>query len=182
MRRTALAVAAALLVASCGGSSGLAAHAVFAVATGFSNSGPATTIDVTDIGLPLLHNQSSLPVRLQRVSLTTSRRAVHVLYVVAYKYSQIRIGFGVTVGNLLEHCRKSDTPYPVGDVVTPAGSDSDWDIVIGVQISEPGVYHLDRAKITYTTGGHVGWQYQNLNLTIRVSAARPGAKPGLTGC
>jgi hypothetical protein len=64
--------------------------------------------------------------------------------------------------------------------VTPPQADSAWFVLIAFTISKVGRYHLNRVKIGYTTNGHRGWQYQNLNITIRVhDPAWPGPVPPL---
>ena len=63
-----------------------------------------------------------------------------------------------------------------------SGAFASWLVVIAVTVARPGRYYLGRAKISYTTGGQNGWQYQNLNTTLYVHAAPPGAKPWFDGC
>jgi hypothetical protein len=172
-------VAAGMAVAACAGPPGPLSQeqVVFPVASGFSQSGPATTIDVDDIGLPLLHNLSSHSVRLRSVRIAGEPRAVHLDSVTAYKYGSGG-GIALTRGNLLKGpCRRYMTPYPVGDVVTPPHADSNWYVIIALTITRPGRYDINRAQISYTTNGHRGWQYQNLSTTLEITAARPHAEP-----
>ena len=89
---------------------------------------------------------------------------------------------GIGRGNLLRYCRKTNRPYPVTAAVAAPHAYANWEIVIAFTIAKPGVYRVGRAKISYTVGGHSGWQYQNLNTTIRAVPAPPGAKPHLDGC
>jgi hypothetical protein len=152
---------------------------VFAVApaAGYTQSMPSTTINENDVAIPLLHNLSSNSVRLRWVRLTGVPKAVRVDSVVAYKYGQVG-AIALSQGNLLTGpCRQAMTPYPVPDVAAAPHSDSDWYVMIGFTITRPGRYHIQTTQIGYTTGGHNGWQYQNLDTIITVSKARPGAKP-----
>ncbi len=54
--------------------------------------------------------------------------------------------------------------------------------MLAVTFARPGIYHLERAKIFYTTDGHSGWQYQDLDTTMTITAAGASAKPQLDGC
>lgn len=80
------------------------------------------------------------------------------------------------------YCRQRDKPYPVTDAVTSPHSDSNWYVVIAIIFATPGRYQLGRAKILYTSDGQRGWQYQNLDTTVVITAARKGAKPAFSGC
>lgn len=155
---------------------------MFTVATGFSQGGPAATIDVVDLGLPTLYNLSRHRVRLRAVSLVSVAPAVHIKSVTAYLYSQAGGGVGIIHGDMLRYCRKQDIPYPLTDAVTPPHSYSNWFVVIALTFTKPGRYYVGRAKIYYTTNGQRGWQYQNLNTTIVIAAARKGTKPAFDGC
>jgi hypothetical protein len=66
--------------------------------------------------------------------------------------------------------------------VTRPHSESPWNVVLAVTFARPGTYHLVRDKIVYTTRGHTGWQYQELDTTITVTAASKGTEPELDGC
>jgi hypothetical protein len=172
---------AALLVAGCSGSAGGGERVVFRVASGFSQGGPATTADVIDVGVGALRNVTGHSVRLRKISLVAEPEAV-TAQMTAYRYSQTVTGLGIEHGNLLAHCRRSLTPYPVTDVIAGPHSDSGWLVIIALRFAEPGRYRLDRVRIDYTTNGQPGWQYQNLNTTIVVSAARKGTRPRFDGC
>jgi len=171
---------AVLFVASCSapakpGGAGV----VFTVVSGVSQGMPATTIDVVDVGMPGLHNLSGYSVRLRRVSLVSVARSVHLRSVTAYRPGG---AVGIGHGDLLKYCRNVNEPYPVNDAVTPPHSDSIWNVVVAITFAKPGRYYLGRAKIYYTVNGQRGWQYQNLNTTIDITAARKGAKPAFDGC
>ena len=58
------------------------------------------------------------------------------------------------------------------------GMQADWFVVISLLITQPGTYHLDEAKITYTSGGTTGWQYMYLGVTFIVrNPPKPGPRP-----
>lgn len=73
-------------------------------------------------------------------------------------------------------------PYPITADVTPRHSAAQWNIVIAVTFAKPGRYDLHRIKLYYLTNGHPGWQYQDLNTTMVISAPRKDAKPEFDGC
>jgi hypothetical protein len=148
------------------------------IVTGFSQGGPATTIDTVDIGVPGSRNVTGYRVKLTRVSLASVSPSVHLRSVTAYPPGP---GVGIVNGNLLKRCRQ-DKAYPVTADVTPPHSAAQWNIVIAVTFAKAGRYDLRQVKIYYLTNGHRGWQYQNLNTTMVVSAARNGAKPQFDGC
>jgi hypothetical protein len=180
-RRTIVTLLSALLIAGCTANSDSSQN-VFAVQRGITQGGPASTVDVVNIGLPMLHNMSADVVRLRWVRLAEHYRGMRVLNVTAYKYSQVGAGIAASLGDLRKHCRKDMTPYPVAGDATPPHKDSNWLIVIAITFSKPGRYAIKRAKIGYRTNGHDGWQYQNLDTTVKVHKAKPGTKPTLTGC
>ena len=152
--------------------------------TGFSQGEPATTIDTINIGLPGLHNITSHPVRLRAVTLVAKQATAHVRSITAYLYSETLggIGIGILPGDLSKLCPHNGQPSPVTDVVTAPHSDSNWYVAVAVTFSQPGRYEFRRVKIYYITNGQDGWQYQNVNTTIPVTAARKGAKPAFAGC
>jgi hypothetical protein len=181
-RRIALLLAllsAAMLAAGC--SSG-GERTVFAVARGFGQGLQGVRpVDIVDLGLPQLYNTTDQRIRLRAVTLVSAPRAVHVRSITAYVFpSDDALGIGR--GDLLRYCRKINRPYPVTAAVASPHAYANWEIVIAFTIARPGVYRVERAKISYTVGGHSGWQYQNLNTTIRGVPASPGAKPHLDGC
>ena len=138
-----------------------------------------TTVDVVDVGMSGLHNDTSHRVRVLGISLVSVRRAVHLLSVTAYPAP---FGLAVGRGNLLKLCRKTDPPHPVSDFVAAPHADANWDLVLAFGFTKPGRYSLSRVKISYETNGQKGWQYEHLNTTVTVQAARPGTKPQFDGC
>ena len=179
-----LAILAALLLMACStppGRDGPEGE-VFTVATGFSQGGSATTVDVIDVGLPTLHNSSGQSVRLRWVRFASPPKTLRVVGIYAYLYSVIGGGIGGGTGDLPKYCGPRFKPHPLTDVVTAPHSDSNWTVIFAFTIRKPGHYNLGRAKIGYTTDGQRGWQFQNLNTTLVISAAKPGTKPVLTGC
>jgi hypothetical protein len=152
---------------------------VFADPTGSSAGGPATTVDLVDVGMGGLHNVTSHRVRVLGVSLVSASRAVHLVSVTAYP-APLSVGLGR--GNLLKLCRKIYPPHPVSDFVAAPHADSNWTLVLAYGFTRPGRYHLGRVKIFYQTNGRKGWQYEHMDVTITVHAARPGTKPHFDGC
>jgi hypothetical protein len=164
-------------LASCSAAGG--ENAVFTVFAPSSVGGPATTVDVVDVALPTLTNVTSSSVTVRRISLVGVPLAVHLKSVTAYG-PEVNLGMGL--GDLLKYCRHADQPHPVTDDVTPPHSDSPWNVVLAITFAKPGNYHLVRDKIFYTTAGHTGWQYQDLDVTINITAARKGTRPEFDGC
>jgi len=140
--------------------------------------GPATTIDTVDIGVPLGKNVTGYSVRLECVSLVSEPSAVHLDSVFAYPPGP---SIGLVTGNLIKGC-PYDKTYPVTAAVVRPHAQMRWNVTIALTFAKPGRYDVRRVKISYVTNGHSGWQYQALNTTIAVSAARKGAKPQFTGC
>lgn len=87
-----LAMLAVLLLAACSASPGRDGpeREVFTVATEFSQGGPATTVDVIDVGLPLLHNLSGQSVRLRWVRFASPPRPLRVKGIYAYLVGKAR--------------------------------------------------------------------------------------------
>jgi hypothetical protein len=51
-------------------------------------------------------------------------------------------------------------------------------VVIEFRVSRPGTYSIRRIKTRYSTRGRTGWQYQYLNITLRVAdPPLPGLNP-----
>jgi hypothetical protein len=182
-RRTWAAIAcgslAGILSAGCSPAAGTSEATVFAVVTGFSQGGPSTTIDIVNIGVPGSHNLTAHSVRVERISLVSVSPSVHLRSATAYAPGP---GIGIVDGNLLRDCRQSLKPYPLTADVTPAHADTQWNIVLAITFAKPGRYNLHRVKIYYATAGHRGWQYQNLNTWLVISAPRKGEKPRFDGC
>jgi hypothetical protein len=184
MRRRTLAVltcwlAAGLLSAGCSSGAPDGPVTVFAMSGGFSQGGPAATIDIVDIGVPGTQNVTGHSVRVEGVRLVSLPSSVHLRSVTAYAPGP---GVGVVFGNLLARCREIDMPYPVTADVTPAHAAQNWNLVIAISFTRPGRYDLHHVKLYYLTDGHRGWQYQNLNTTMIISVPRKGEKPQFTGC
>ena len=152
---------------------------VFSVVTGFSLTGSSSVVDMVDLALPGLINVSDNAVRITGVRLVSLPSGVHLRSVTAYNSD---LAIGLANGDLLRYCRSVYRPFPVSDAIMPAHFESRWNIVLAITFAKPGRYHLGRAKIFYSTNGHAGWQYQNLNTTLTITAASTGSKPGPTEC
>jgi hypothetical protein len=174
----ACAIVAGIVLAGCSFGPGNGHATVFTIVSGFSEGGPATTIDIVDIGVPGSQNVTAHSVRLTGISLASVPRSVHLRSVIAYPPGP---GVGIVTGNLPKQCSQYK-PYPITADVTPPHSAAQWNIVIAVTFAKPGRYNLHHVKIYYRTDGHRGWQYQDLNTTMVVSAAHKGAKPAFDGC
>lgn len=177
-----LALLCAVVPAAGCSSGGGGQRTVFAVARDFGQGLHGDRpIDIVDLGLPQLFNTTDQRIRLRAVTLVSAPRAVHVRSITAYVFPDSG-ALGIGRGDLLRYCRKTDRPYPVTAAIAPPHQYANWLIVIAFTIARPGRYHLGRAKVSYTTGGHSGWQYQNLNTTIQGIPTPPGAKPHFDGC
>jgi hypothetical protein len=176
-------LAAALLIATCAVALGLSARSdpVFQAGTGFAQRGPATTADVINVGIPPRRSNGDLPVRLLQVSLVTDSPHVHLLRVIAFRPDNIGY-MPMSLGDLLQHCRAAYAPRPLTDVVVPPHEFPDWDVMVELTFDAPGRYVLGPVRIAYAEAGRLGWQDQNLNTTVVISAAPPGRKPSFYGC
>lgn len=153
-------------------------QAVLAVQTDVTNWVPGHTDEVLDIGLPLLHNLTGQTVRLRSVQWVNQPVAAHIISIYAYRYADIGHGVIGLEGNLPIACPNEYKPTPVTAATTAPHHDSPWFVVITFTINKPGVYHFDRAKIRYLTGGHRSWQYQNLSTTYKIAdPPLPGPVP-----
>jgi hypothetical protein len=181
IRRIALGLVLCAPVLAAGCSSG-GERDVFEVGTG-SGQGlhGVRPVDVVDLGLPDLRNVTDQSIRIRAVTLVSPPRAVHVRSVTAYVFPEAG-GLGMGRGDLLRYCRKTDRPYPVTAAIVPPHAYANWLVVIAFTVARPGRYYIGRAKISYTIGGHSGWQYQNLNTTVRAVPAPAAAKPEFDGC
>jgi hypothetical protein len=155
-------------------------NTVFSVFAPSSDGGRATTVDVVDIGLPTLTNVTGSSVTLRSISLVSVSRAVRLRSVTAYGEDATHLGLGL--GDLLRYCRRTDKPFPVTADVARPHAQSAWNVVLAITFARPGTYHLVRDKIVYITDGHTGWQYQQLDTTITVTAASKETRPRLDGC
>jgi hypothetical protein len=162
---------AGMLAAGCSSAAPGGQATVLSVAGGFSQGAPASTIDTVDIGVPQAQNLTGQSVRVEGVKLASLPPAAHLVSVTVYAPGP---GVGVMFGNLVSECQ-ANKPYPVAADVTPAH-------VIAIRFTKPGRYYVRHVKIYYLTDGHRGWQYQNLDTTMIISAPRKGAKPQFNGC
>src|SRR5262245_4852741 len=180
MRRLIGSAVVCVLLAAVAGSSP-APHgpqAVLAVQTDVTTWVPGHTDEVLDIGLPHLHNLTDQTVRLRSVQWVNRPAAAHIISVYAYRYADIGHGVIGLEGNLPIACPDRYKPAPVTAAITAPHRDSQWFVVITFTINQPGVYHFDQAKIRYLTGGHRGWQYQNLATTSKIAdPPLPGPVP-----
>jgi hypothetical protein len=176
----AVAVLAAVTALAAACSSPAGPRAVLGVAYGFENSVSVKTGDEVDDGLPELLDTTRQPVHLLWVVLPP-QRGVRADSVTAYRYQGSAIG-GL-LGNLLKgKCRRIYVPHPVTDVVVRPHTKPAWYVVVGFTLTRPGTYHVNRVKIGYRVGRDRGWQWQNLNMTVHATKARPGAAPVAGQC
>jgi hypothetical protein len=167
------------LAAGCSSGAG-SERVVFTQYSGFSQGVVVTTVDILDIGLPYeLQNLTGSIVKVRAVRLADPPHGVRLISVTACGPGP---GPGMLTGNLLKYCRQTYTPYPVTDDVTAPHAGSPWRLVVAVVFTRPGTYLLRRVKLYYQVNGQSGWQYEYLNATIVVHAARKGDRPVLTGC
>jgi hypothetical protein len=183
MTRTTRPIAAVALIAVVAGLLGCSGPGngeatVLPLTIGCCDGGHATTIDTVDIGVPLGRNVTGFSVRLEHVSLVPASSAVHLDAVFTYPPGP---GIGLVSGNLIKGCPHYKA-YPVTAAVARPHAQMRWNLVIALTFVKPGRYDVRRVKISYLTDGHSGWQYQAVNTTIDVRAARAGAKPRFSGC
>ena len=151
---------------------------VFAVQRGVKVSGPIHRDEILSIGVPPLQNVSGQPVRIRSVQWVDQPAVAHILNIYAYNARQTHGWVNSLEGDLPVACPKQYRPRPPSSFAIPAHTSSDWYIVIAFTIGKLGRYYLNRVKITYTTGGHEGWQYQNLNQEFTVvNPPMPGPVP-----
>jgi hypothetical protein len=82
------------------------------------------------------------------------------------------------VGVLYLECPHVYRPHPLSVVTIGPHSNARWLVIVSFTISRPGVYHLGRVHLDYTTAGRRGWQYQNVNTTDTVrNPPRPSPRP-----
>jgi hypothetical protein len=179
--RAACCVAAALVSLASGGCAGAPGgqRIVFPLTTGNVRWTGSSHIDeITDIGVPLGSNVSDATVRLVALRLVDPPAGLRMREVDAYSTRGLPFGqFPFYLGDLPAECPKYyGHPRPVSAVTVAPHSQVDWIVSIVVTMSKPGRYHFGRVKITYTSHGVQGWQYQNLHLTLRIM---PPPDPGL---
>jgi hypothetical protein len=174
-----VAVLAGVLLASGCSSAPPGPRDAFAVETDLTDSVPTNVDEIQDVGLPGLDNVTGQSVRLRSVRLVSTSSAMRQLSVNAY--SMNRVGYGgiqAQAGNLPVECPGQFVPAPVSAFSTGPHAQADWFVVISLLITQPGTYHLDEAKITYTSGGTTGWQYMYLGVTFIVrNPPKPGPRP-----
>ena len=164
--------------AGCTTGAGNRERVVFAVQRGFTEGGPLHRNEVLSVGVPPLQNVSGQPVRIRSVQWVDQPIAAHILNIYAYNARQTHAWVNSLEGDLPVACPKQYRPRMPSSLTIPAHTASDWYVVIAFTISKLGRYYLNRVKITYTVGGHEGWQYQNLNHEITVvNPPLPGPVP-----
>jgi hypothetical protein len=173
------AAAAALISAGC---TSAADHSgpqdVFSPGEGTSSVQPMHTLEITDVGISPLQNISGFPVRLKSVTIEAPPPELHILNVRAYNYLATKDTLIGGAGDLPTMCPRQYKPHAVGSFVTPAHERTTWFIVVAFTISKPGRYKLPRLRIDYTTNGHDGWQYFEIDTTVVISnPPRPGPTP-----
>ena len=162
-----------ILVTGCSAAAGGSGQdIVFPIHSGFSQGGPAMTSEILDIGVPLI-NTSAHPVHLTGITLTGTARTADVRYVIAFRNTSGSLG--LTTGDM-RSCPGAHSVTAV--TMAPRQTWPHWYAVIAVAFPRPGHYKIRRARISYTTSGHAGWQYQNLNTYMTVTAdGQPPASP-----
>jgi hypothetical protein len=136
--------------------------------------------EIADIGLPTLRNISDQPVRLSSIQLLGQPPAVHVLNIRAYDMNQVGYGSIIAAfGDLHAECPTQFVPHPIGSFVLAPRRYSRFFLVLAFTVSRPGVYRLGRIKVSYTSDGAAGWQYQTtFQYAVRViNPPRPGLRP-----
>lgn len=154
---------------------------VFGVRGGYTTGFPAHTLEVSDIGLShgWLYNTTSYPVHILSIRFAWMPASLHILNVFAYSWKDTHnTGLISEAGVLSKECPSQFKPHPLSVITVAPHANADWLVVIAFTISKPGVYHLDRVRIDYETQGHRGWQYQNVNTTVRIkNPPLPGPTP-----
>jgi hypothetical protein len=112
-----------------------------------------------NLGLAPLNNISDATVRLRSVRLVAQPRAIRIVSISAHLYRQAGPSPSLAGGNPPKCFPNAFMPHPVTDAVTPPhAADPRWYVVIAFRIVRPGVYHLNRAIISYVANGQRGWQ------------------------
>jgi hypothetical protein len=173
------AAASCLILAACAPSTSAdGPKDVFAAVGGFDTTIPTQTLEINDIGIDPLRNTTHEPVRVLSVTFLSPPPQVHTLNVRAYNYKQTKQVTLGGAGDLAKECPATYVPHAVNSFVTPSRSVTPYFIVIAFTISKPGRYHLAKLIVQYESGGHKGWQYQNINATIVVrNPPLPGPRP-----
>jgi hypothetical protein len=131
---------------------------------------------VTEILVPVVHNNSVGTLRVKSVSLVDVPPDVHILASDAYRTSRIPVGImapDIAFSSGSPGCpRYWGPPRAVTAITVPSHGHATWVAVIVLTVSAPGRYQFGRVKITYTIGGARDWQYQSFSDTIRYSEPR----------
>jgi hypothetical protein len=136
------------------------------------------TLEITDVGISPLPNLTGSTVRLKSVTIPSPPPELHLLNVRAYNYMETKNALIGGVGDLPTMCPRQFKPHPIGSFVTPAHKTSTWFVVLAFTISKPGRYSLPRIRIDYTTDGHDGWQYFEIDTTMVINnPPLPGPTP-----
>ncbi len=165
-----------LLLALPGCSGNLGAHQVF-VNTTESLHGPAHTDELVDVVVEFT-NMTDKAVHLSSLSL--SGRQPEIRYISARVYDMRHLGYfpAVGLGDLPKECPHLYIPAPVKSLAVAPHQYSRWFGVVTIRILKPGRYTIREIKVTYSTGGKQGWQYQSTNLTLTVrNPPLPGPRP-----
>lgn len=141
-------------------------------------SGPIRTDEILDI-VTQFDNVTGMTIRLSGMSLARPFRDVHVLG--ANVYNMLGAGGfpAVVLGDMARECPGEYVPRPVGSLVVRPKQYSPWFGVIAIRISRPGIYVINRIRLSYVMNRQArGWQYQNTYLTLHVSnPPLPGPRP-----
>jgi hypothetical protein len=171
--------ALALLAGGCSAPAG--GDPVFKMTGGYKFSFPIQVDEPGDIGLSVgwLDNTTDAAVHLTGVRFADPPAALHWINTLAYSYKDTHeSGIIGNVGILQKECPRFYRPHPLSVVTVPAHANSRWLVVLAFTLSRPGRYHLPTVRIDYTTGGHHGWQYQNINTSVTVkNPPLPGPRP-----
>jgi hypothetical protein len=166
----------AVLAAGCSSAPG--GPAVFTATGGFSSRFPLHTDEVGNIGLNYgsLDNTTGSPVRLTGVSFVDPPAALKMGRVYAVSFADSHdTGVISEVGVLYLECPHFFRAHPLSVVTIRPHSSSRWLVIVSFTFSRPGVYHLNRVRVDYTTAGRHGWQDQSVNTTATVrNPPRPG--------
>ena len=171
------ALAAMLICAGCASPQG-GERDVFPASEGTTSVNPSHTDEINDIGLQLLQNFTKSPIRLRSVTLVSPPSSLHMLNVRAYDVTQTKQYILGMLGVLTVECSDKFIPHPLDSFMIPAGRESPWFVVIAFTITKPGRYYLGKVRIDYTTDGHDGWQYQDIDTTMVIkNPPDPGPTP-----
>jgi hypothetical protein len=131
------------------------------------------------MSIPDLYNTSDYAVRLRSVRLIGVPPTVQLLSVRAYNINRVGYGgIGLGVGDMPVMCPRNFVPAPISSFSIRPHHEPGWMVVLEFRVTRPGTYLIKRVKTRYSTNGQAGWQYQYLNLTLKVSnPPLPGPRP-----